>query len=91
VAAAVIMMRPCELGRRFRPLHSVWSRRPSALGGTPRTGDPYPYAYGYYDYIPATGAVKFDTGVKNAEVYIDGAYAGTVRKTEDHESAARHL
>jgi hypothetical protein len=25
---------------------------------------PYPYPYGYYDYAPATGAVKFDTSVK---------------------------
>jgi hypothetical protein len=39
-----------------------------------------PYPYGYYGYAPATGALKFDTGVKDAEVYIDGAYAGTVGK-----------
>ena len=38
------------------------------------------YPYGYYDYAPMTGAVKFDTNVKDAEVYIDGAYAGTVGK-----------
>jgi PEGA domain-containing protein len=41
---------------------------------------PYPYGYGYYGYATATGAVKFDTSVKDAEVYIDGAYAGTVGK-----------
>jgi hypothetical protein len=41
---------------------------------------PYPYGYGYYGYAPATGALKFDTSVKDAEVYIDGAYAGTVGK-----------
>jgi hypothetical protein len=40
----------------------------------------YPYGYGYYGYAPATGAVKFDTDVKDAEVYINGAYAGTVGK-----------
>jgi hypothetical protein len=40
----------------------------------------YPYPYGYYGYAPATGGVKFDTSVKDAEVYIDGAYAGTVGK-----------
>jgi hypothetical protein len=39
----------------------------------------YPYPYGF-DYVPTTGAVKFDTDVKDADVYIDGAYAGTVRK-----------
>ena len=46
--------------------------------------DPYwgPYPYGYYGYDPAysNGAVKFDTNVKEAEVFIDGAYAGTVGK-----------
>ena len=41
---------------------------------------PYGYGYGYYGYAPTTGAVKFDTKVKDAEVYIDGAYAGTVGK-----------
>jgi hypothetical protein len=41
---------------------------------------PYPYPYGYYNYVPETGAVKFHTDVKDAEVYIDGAYAGTVGK-----------
>ena len=40
----------------------------------------YPYPYGYYGYAPATGAVKFDTIVRDAEVYIDGGYAGTVGK-----------
>jgi hypothetical protein len=36
---------------------------------------PYPNGYGYYGYAPATGAVKFETDVKDAEVYINGAYA----------------
>jgi hypothetical protein len=49
-------------------------------GGYSPYWGPYPYPYGYYDYAPATGAVKFDTSVKDAEVYIDGAYAGTVGK-----------
>src|SRR5215469_2065407 len=40
---------------------------------------PYPYAYGYYPAQP-TGEVKFDTKAKDAEVFIDGAYAGTVGK-----------
>lgn len=38
---------------------------------------PYSY-YGYYAYPQAPGALKFDTNVKDAEVYVDGAYAGTV-------------
>jgi PEGA domain len=49
-------------------------------GGYSPYWGPYPYPYGYYDYVPATGAVKFDTDVRDAEVYIDGAYAGTVGK-----------
>jgi hypothetical protein len=40
----------------------------------------YPYGYGGYDSASATGGVKFDTKVKEAEVFIDGAYAGTVGK-----------
>ena len=39
---------------------------------------PYPYAYGYPE--PATGQVKFDTKAKDTQVFIDGAYAGTVGK-----------
>ena len=62
--------------------------RPVRVFAAPRFGwgwyspywGPYPYAYGYYGYPPATGAVKFDTDVKDAEVYINGAYAGTVAK-----------
>ena len=37
----------------------------------------YPY-YGYYDNTPETGALKFDTKDKSAQVYVDGAYAGTI-------------
>ncbi|HXY51486.1 MAG TPA: PEGA domain-containing protein [Terriglobales bacterium] len=39
---------------------------------------PYPYPYGYYGYALPEGTLKFDTSVKDAEVYINGAYAGTV-------------
>lgn len=36
--------------------------------------------YGYPGYgQPNTGQIKLDTDVKDAEVYIDGAFAGTVR------------
>lgn len=43
---------------------------------------PYPYAYGYYPAQP-TGEVKIDTKAKDAEVFIDGAYAGTVGKLKN--------
>jgi hypothetical protein len=41
------------------------------------------YGLGWYEpygYVPGpvAGKVKFDTKVKNAQVYVDGAYAGTV-------------
>jgi len=35
--------------------------------------------YGYYSG-PVTGSVKFDTKMKDAAVYVDGGYAGTVGK-----------
>jgi hypothetical protein len=73
--AAVVMM---------APLASY--ARPGRVVVAPSFGwgwySPYwePYPYGYYNYAPMTGAVKFDTDVKDAEVYINGAFAGTVRK-----------
>lgn len=53
-----------------------------AWGWGPYLG-PYPYYYGYYGYYGYaldTGALKFDTKDKSAEVYVDGAYAGTIGK-----------
>src|SRR4029077_6548207 len=49
-------------------------------GGYSPYWERYPYGYGYYGYAPATGSVKFETDVKDAEVYINGACAGTVGK-----------
>ena len=40
------------------------------------------YGYGY----PAIGQVKLDTKVNNAEVFIDGAFAGTT-----HDAKSMHL
>ena len=40
-------------------------------------GAPYGYGYGYARG-PATGSVKFDTKMKDASVYVDGGYTGTV-------------
>src|SRR5579862_3937362 len=42
-----------------------------------------PYAYGYF---PNSGEVKLDTKVKTAQVFINGAYAGTT-----HENRTMHL
>ena len=41
-----------------------------------------PYYYGMYPGVishPNAGLVKLDTKVKDAEVFVDGAFAGTVR------------
>ncbi len=38
--------------------------------------EPYGYVAG-----PTAGKVKFDTKVKDAQVYVDGAYAGTASVT----------
>jgi len=42
-------------------------------------------AYGYA-YYPNSGEVKLDTKVKDAQVFINGAYAGTT-----HENKTMHL
>ncbi len=41
--------------------------------------------YGYY-YNPNSGDVKIDTKVKEAQVFIDGSYAGTT-----HDNKTMHL
>ena len=40
----------------------------------------------YYGYYPNSGEVKLDTKVKDAQVFINGAYAGTT-----HENRTMHL
>jgi hypothetical protein len=42
-----------------------------------------PYQYGYF---PNSAAIKLDTKVKDAQVFINGAYAGTT-----HENRTMHL
>jgi hypothetical protein len=39
-----------------------------------------PYPYGAYYGVPNAGQVKLDTKVKAAEVFVNGAYAGTAGK-----------
>ena len=43
-------------------------------------------AYGPYYAYPNSGQVKVDTKIKDAQVFIDGAYAGTT-----HENKTIHL
>ena len=37
-----------------------------------------PYPYGVYEATPNAGQVKLDTKVKDAQVFVNGAFAGTV-------------
>jgi|SRR6266850_1236330 len=56
----------------------VASARPFVVVGGyygPGWGAPYGYYRG-----PVTGGVKFDTKMKDASVFVDGGYAGTVGK-----------
>ena len=67
----------------------------AAIGGVVVVGRPYavgwyspfwgPYWGPYYAY-PNAGEVKLDTKVKDAQVFINGAYAGTT-----HENKTMHL
>ena len=89
LAAAVMMLIPASAsargfgGRGF--VGGDW--------GGPYWGGGYwgPYAYGpywgggYYAY-PYTGEIKLDTKVKDAQVFINGAFAGTT-----HDAKKMHL
>jgi len=41
-----------------------------------------PYGYGGYYAYPNTGEVKLDTKVKDAQVFLNGAYAGTTQENK---------
>jgi len=43
---------------------------------------PYWGPYGYYYGFPNAGEVKIDTKVKDAQVFINGAYAGTTKENK---------
>jgi hypothetical protein len=68
---------------------------PAAIRGFVGVGRPYFYggygsywgpAYGGYYANSYSGEVKLDTKVKDAQVFINGAYAGTT-----HETKSMHL
>jgi PEGA domain len=39
-----------------------------------------PYPYGPYAVAPKAGEVKLDTKVKDADIYVNGSYAGNIRQ-----------
>lgn len=87
LAAALMTLAPISASARGfvmvgRPYYGGW------YGGgwySPFWG-PYWGPYGGYYAYPNSGEVKLDTKVKDAQVFINGAYAGTT-----HENKTMHL
>ena len=84
-AATMLSLAPTSASAAVR----VFVGGPVVYGGwyAPFWG-PYwgPYGYYGYGYAPYAGEVKLDTKVKDAQVFINGAYAGTT-----HENKTMHL
>jgi hypothetical protein len=80
VLAAFAVMLPCQavargrigvfVGPAFAP-YGGFGYGPYAYG---------PYGYGPYGAVPNAGQVKLDTKVKDAQVFVNGSYAGTAGK-----------
>ena len=72
------------------PMSASAAVRGFVVAGRPYYGGWYspfwgPYwgpAYGGYYAYPNSGEVKLDTKVKDAQVFIDGAYAGTTQQNK---------
>lgn len=75
LAFAVMTMAPMSGSAAVR----VFVGGPVVYGGlyAPFWG---PYWGPYYGYYPNSGEVKLDTKVKDAQVFINGAYAGTTHE-----------
>jgi PEGA domain len=85
LAASLMMMAPVSAPAAVRGFVSVG--RPY-YGGfyRPFWGPYWGPTYGYYNAYPNAGEVKLDTKVKDAGVFINGAYAGTT-----HDNKTMHL
>jgi len=83
VGAVMMSMAPTSASAAVR----VWVGGPVVYGGwyAPYWG-PYWGPYYRYGYYPNSGEVKLDTKVKDAQVFINGDYAGTT-----HENKTMHL
>jgi opacity protein-like surface antigen len=77
IASAALMLLPLTVAARGRVAVFVGPRF-APMGWY---GYGYgPYSYGPYFGVPNAGQVKLDTKVKDARVFVDGAYAGTSGK-----------
>ena len=81
VLAATLMLLPTGASAAYRGFVVVG--RPYYHGWYSPFWGPYwgPYGGGYY-YHPNAGEVKLDTKVKDAQVFINGAYAGTTHQNK---------
>ena len=82
LAAVVAVMLPYQAAARGRFGVFVGPRL-APYGWYGGWNDPYfygPYAYGGYAVAPNTGEVKLETHAKDAQVFVNGSYAGTAGK-----------
>jgi PEGA domain len=82
LAAALMTLAPATASAAIRG--GVFVGGPGFYGGWygPYWGPAYwgPYWGPYYGGYPYAGEVKLDTKVKDAQVFINGAYAGTTKE-----------
>ena len=79
IASAALMLLPLTAAARGRIGVFVGSGF-APMGWYGYGYGPYYRPYGAYYGVPNVGQVKLDTHVKDAQVFVDGAYAGTAGK-----------
>lgn len=84
LAAALMTLAPFSASAAVRGFVVVG--RPYYGGWYSPFWGPYWGPYWGYSYYPNSGEVKLDTKVKDAEVFINGSYAGTT-----HDNKTMHL
>ena len=84
LAAALMTLAPISASAAVRGFVVVG--RPYYGGWYSPFWGPYWGPYWGYSYYPNSGEVKLDTKVKDAEVFINGSYAGTT-----HDNKTMHL
>ncbi len=85
LAAALMTLAPMSASAAIRGVVVV-GRPYFGYGWYAPYWGPYWGPYGGYGYYPNSGEVKLDTKVKDAQVFINGAYAGTT-----HDNKTMHL
>ena len=79
IASAALMLLPLTAAARGRVGVFVGSGF-APMGWYGYGYGPYYGPYGAYYGVPNVGQIKLDTHVKDAQVFVDGAYAGTAGK-----------